>query len=42
LASELDQSPETRAAQAALEVLVTSSGPFWLDCRALHEERLRR
>jgi len=42
LASELDQPPETLAAQAALEVLVTSSGRFWLDCRALREQRLRR
>ena len=42
LASELDQPPETRAAHDALEVLVTSSGPFWLDCRTLRGQRLRR
>lgn len=42
LASELDQPPETLAAQDALEVLVTSSGPFWLDCRPRPGQRLRR
>ncbi len=42
LASELDRPPETLAAQDALEVLVTSSGSFWLDCRALREQRLSR
>lgn len=42
LASELDQPPETLAAQDALEVLVTSSGPFWLDCRPRRGQRLRR
>ena len=44
LASELDQPPETLAAQAALETLVTSSGPYWLDCRELRQHRasLRR
>ena len=39
LASELDQSSATIDVQAALEVLVTSSGPSWLDCRALQQHR---
>jgi len=38
-ASELDQRAGTRSAQAALETLVTSSGPHWLDCRTLQQYR---
>ena len=33
MASALDQPPEVLVALDALEVLVTSSGPYWLDCR---------
>jgi hypothetical protein len=35
MASALDQPADVLGALDALEVLVTSSGPYWLDCRAL-------
>jgi hypothetical protein len=38
MASALDQPVEVLGALDALEVLVTSSGPYWLDCRALRAQ----
>jgi hypothetical protein len=42
MASALDQPPAALDALDALEVLVTSSGPYWLDCRSRPSDGVSR